>query len=425
MCNRLPALFFFLSNFHHNMRVSISVVLLSVALLSSCSIEQRLDIASAGIHKQFADARSWDELPLRVISWEQAVAMMLRNNAAIKDAQSSIDEAERESLSIYTDMIPGLSYYGHFTRSINQLSNSVSAKDLNSDINITFSIPTLTQVPYRVYAAKATTYAAIKSKEGKERELISKLYSLVRTRGIDLELRELQNINPDLTEQDRLMSKQTVLTEDAEHWKQIAELLGDYSARWQILPSSAPRVNFSRYMNRMNNLDELVVCAYALRLEQARLAQYQVALRYLPTINTSLYSPSLFSSSGGTYEGTFLDGENTKLNLSLSYSLDTHLSVWNSYKRNKDNYEKAKREVAVGIIEHKNKLATLKASVREYHNWKSYMEKRIDYLKKQPVNTADALITRDRTVYEMQRELLMQERAAVESEAAVLLEYGL
>lgn len=406
------------------MRVSSSVFLLSFLLLSGCSIEQRLDATSALINKQFADAKSWDELPLRVVSWEQAVAMMLRGNAAIKDTESSIEEAERDSLSIYTDMIPGVSYYGYFTKSIKQLSNSVSADDLNTNINVTFSVPTLTQVPYRVYAAKAKTYAAIKAKEGKERELISKLYALVRTRSLDLRLRELENTNPDLTEQDKLRTKQTNVTADADHWKQMADLLGDYSARWQILASSAPRVRFSRYLHRLNKLDDLVVCSYALRLEQARLAQYQVALQYLPTINTSLYSPSLFSSSGGTYQGTFLDGEDTKLNLSLSYSLDTKLSVWNSYKRNKDNYEKVKNEVAVGIIEHKNKLATLKASVKEYNNWKSYMEKRIDYVKKQPVNTADALINRDRTVYEMQKELLVQEKSAVESEAAVLLEYG-
>ncbi len=44
---------------------------------------------------------------------------------------------------------------------------------------------------------------------------------------------------------------------------------------------------------------------HALKLEQARLAQYGVAMDYLPTINTSMYSPSLFSSTEGTYSGTF------------------------------------------------------------------------------------------------------------------------
>ena len=407
------------------MRTPVTITLLTLALLSNCSLEQRLDAVSANIHKQFADAQSWDKLPMRVISWEQAVAMVKRCNASLADAQSTIEEAERESLSIYTDMIPGVSYYGYFTKSINQLSNNISANDLSSNVNVTFSIPTLTQVPYRVYAAKARTFAAIKAKEGKERELESQLYALVRRREIELEIRELATTNPDLTEQDKLLANKTYISDDAAHWQKMGEILGDFSARWVILPSSAPHVSWSSYEPRMNKLDDLVVCAYALRLEQARLNQYSIALQYLPTINTSLYSPSLFSSSGGTYQGTFLSGEDTRLNLSLSYSLDTRLSTWNSYKRSKDQYEKAKREVATGIIEHKNKLATLKESVKEYNNWRSYMQKRIDYLQKQPVSSAEELITRDRTIYDMKKELLTQAQSAVESEAAVVLEYGL
>ena len=53
------------------------------------------------------------------------------------------------------------------------------------------------------------------------------------------------------------------------------------------------------------------------------------------------------------------------------------------------------------------------------------MQKRIDYLQKQPVSSAEELITRDRTIYDMKKELLSQAQSAVESEAAVILEYGL
>lgn len=407
------------------MRVPVTISLLPIVLLSACSLEQRLDTVSENLHKQYADAKEWDQLPLRIISWEQAVAMMMRCNTELADAQSAIEEAERDSLSIYTDMIPGVSYYGYFTKNIKSLSDDISANDLSSNVNITFAIPTLTQVPYRVYAAKAKTFAAIKAREGKERELVAKLYTLVHTRRLQLEARALESTNPNATEQDKLLSKKNHLAEDAAHWQQMSELLGDYSARWQILPSSAPKVQWADYEPRLNRLDDLVVCAYALRLEQARLAQYQIALQYLPTINTSLYSPSLFSSSGGTYEGTFLSGEDTRINLNLSYSLDTNLSVWNNYQRNKDQFEKVKRQVQTGLVEHKNKIATLKTSVREYHNWRSYMQKRIAYLQKMPVSSAEELISRDSTIYEMQLELIKQAQSAVESEAAIILEYGL
>lgn len=407
------------------MRTSHLLLCFSLPILTACNLQQRIDKVGDNVHRQFADAHSWEHMPLRVISWEQAVAMLHRNNHSLKDIDSQIEDAERDSISVYTDMIPGISYYGFFTKSINQLSNNVSSKDINSEINITFSLPALSQVPYRVYAAKARTYSLIKAKEGKEREFISQLYLAVHSRALDLKMRELKANSPELTEQDRLLDKRNYLSADAEHWTKMAKLLGDYSARWQVLPSSAPRISWAKYKPRLKKLDDLVVCMYALRLEQARLSQYRVALEYLPTINTSLYSPSLFSSSGGTYQGSFLNGEDTRLNLSLSYSLDTQLSNWNSYKRGKEQYEKVKREVAAGIIEHKNKLNTLQASVQEYHNWRSYMNNRIDYLENQPVTTAKELITRDTTVMDMREELLMQERSVLESEAAVVLEYGL
>uniref|UniRef100_UPI00386D10BE TolC family protein n=1 Tax=Phascolarctobacterium sp. TaxID=2049039 RepID=UPI00386D10BE len=177
------------------MRIPVAIPVLPIVFLSCCSLEQRIADVSENIHHQYTEAKEWDQLPLRVISWEQAVAMMMRCNSEIADTQMAIEEAERDSLSIYTDMIPGVSYYGYFTKSIKQLSDNISANDLNTNVNVTFSIPTLTQVPYRVYAAKAKTFAAVKAREGKERELTAKLYTAVHTRRLQLEGRELETKN--------------------------------------------------------------------------------------------------------------------------------------------------------------------------------------------------------------------------------------
>ena len=158
------------------MRTSTPLILASIPLLVGCSLEQRLDSVSAKIHQQFADSKSWNELPLRVISWEQALAMINRSNTGITEAKNAIDDAERQSISVYTEMIPGVSYYGYLTKSIKQLSNEFSVSDLNSDVNITFYLPSLTRIPYRVYASQATTFAAMKALEGKQRELAAQLY---------------------------------------------------------------------------------------------------------------------------------------------------------------------------------------------------------------------------------------------------------
>ncbi len=395
-----------------------------VLCLCGCSIEQRLSALSTKIEASFADAREWDQLPIKTISWQQAMSMVQQNNIELKKLSSAIDRYERQGLSIYTDMIPGLSYYGYLTKSIGDLSG-MATDDLNSNVNITFNLPTITNIPYRVYSARASTFAAMKSRELRERELTSKLYSAVRSRELELKKRQLANLKPDVTEKERMLAESSQRLTDASHWKNVADILGDYSARWNILPESMPRVKWNRYLPRFSKLSELSIARFAIRLEQARLSQYGVALQYLPTISTNLYSPSLFSSSGGTYEGAFLNGEDTKLNLNLSYTLDTRLSNWNQYLDRKADYENTCREVHASIMDHKHKLMQFKTSMQDYLSWRSYMNKRIEYLEESQPETAEAQIERDATVLDMRMELLSQESKAIESETAVILEYGL
>jgi hypothetical protein len=89
--------------------------------LTGCSISQRLAKTSSKIEAEFESARAWEQLPLRTISWNQAVSMIKNNNMALQKMKAQIDRSEREELSIYTEMIPGLSYYGYFTSSINDM----------------------------------------------------------------------------------------------------------------------------------------------------------------------------------------------------------------------------------------------------------------------------------------------------------------
>ena len=392
--------------------------------LCGCSIEQRLAVLSSKIETSYADAREWDQLPIKTISWQQAMSMVQQNNIELKKLSSSIDRYERQGWSVYTDMIPGLSYYGYLTKSIGDLSG-VATDDLNSNVNVTFSLPTLTNIPYRVYSSRASTFSAIKAKELRERDLTANLYSAVRSREVELKKRELAKLKPEISEKERILAESSQRLTDAAHWKNVAGILGDYSARWNILPQSMPRVKWNRYLPKFSKLSELSVARFAIRLEQSRLSQYGVALQYLPTISTNLYSPSLFSSSGGTYEGAFLNGEDTKLNLNLSYTLDTKLSNWNQYLDRKADYENTCREVQADIIDHKHKLMQFKTSMQDYLSWRSYMNKRIEYLQESQPETAEAQIERDAAVLDMRMELLGQETKAIECETAVIIEYGL
>ena len=401
------------------LHLSIIVCLLA---LQSCSLDERLSSTSAKLENQYAAVQMWDKLPLRTISWDQAIAMMKRNNPEYISTQKIIEKANRSELSVYTDLIPGVSYYSYVTKSLGDLTQQYNSDDIRHNFNVNFYLPTLTQLPYRVYASKATTFAAIKAQEGKERELIAKLYSLQRKQDISNRKEKLNSNKP----QEAPQAYESLKKAKAQsQWSAIADLLGDYSARWNILPSSVPHFNWNKYRQCTGSLDSLIVCKLALELEQSRMQQYGVALNYLPTINMNLYSPSLFSSTGGTYSGTFLDMDDTQLNLSISYSFDTQLNTWNNYLDSKDEYENKQREMVGRLVEYKEKLHALKESMDEYTAWRSYMHKQMEHLRSAPAGNAEEYIQAETTLFSMQQELLTQEEAAVESEAALILQYGL
>ncbi len=407
-------------------RVKLRLLLLPalcLLLIPGCSLEKRLAKTSDKIERQYAETKDWPELPRRTISWQQAIAMMKRSNEEMIKARNEIEEAERSELSVYTDMIPGVSYYGYLTRALNELTTAYNSDEMTSNVNVTFNLPGLTQTPFRQYAAKARAFAATKAEEGKARELTSQIYKAVRLRELNRRKAALEKQNPD--KNDIISTAAEQQDQDIQYWQTISKLLGDPNARWEVLPETLPGIRWKDYYSKLNMLDPLVVCNFAMRLEQARLAQYGIALRYLPTINTNLYSPSLFTSSGGTYSGTFLSGEDTRISLGVSYMVDTKLNTWNSYQKNKENYERTQREVSADLREHKHKVGQLRRSVKEYNNWRNFMLKRIEHVEKSKPDSAEGYIARSRELFDMRRELLNQEQKAIEAEAALLLEYGL
>ena len=397
----------------------------AAAALAGCSLSKHIQKASDKMEARYAKIATWEALPVRTISWNQAIALMRTNNTALMSARNNIKSADRETLRVYTDMIPAVSYYAYMSKSLNDLSKQWNGNDLNNNFNVNFFLPTLTQLPYRVYANKVRAFAAVKACEGAEREAVSKLYQAVRKREIALKMQALDAELPPDTAAAQPATTAEREKQDLDYYQAVAELLGNADARWNILPETMPRIQWKDYRNRLDRLDPLVLCNFVMQLEQARMEQYSVALQYLPTINLSLYSPSLFSSSGGTYTGTFLNGDDTHLNMSVSYQFDTRLSNWTRYRDSKERYELAKKKVEGAMRDHKSKIEALRRSVDEYENWKGYMAKRVEFIRKAPVEDAASFLERNRTMVEMKREMLKQELESVETESALILEYGM
>ena len=95
---------------------------LSLCLLPSCSLSRHLERTGADIERQFAESKIWDELPQRTISWQQALSIMRRNNAELIAARNAEAKAQRDTLGVYTDLIPQVSYYGYANKTLRELS---------------------------------------------------------------------------------------------------------------------------------------------------------------------------------------------------------------------------------------------------------------------------------------------------------------
>lgn len=397
---------------------------MSLIALPACQMRKYVERTHKHVEEKYESTRAWDTLPQRSITWNQALKLIDDNNMQLRQASTAIESSERETHSVYTDLIPGVSFYGNMTQSLRELSDLGGSKDISNNVNVNFYLPTLTRLPYEVYSAEAKLYAATKAKEGKKREISSKLYELIRQREVSNKIKQLENSDPDkaaLTTSDKLNDYNL----DSKYWQQIASILGNRDARWKILPASIPYIKWREYEKKLETLDPLRLNIYAMKIEEARLRQYGIALEYLPTINIGLYSPSLFSSTGGTYSGTFLDSDDTTVNMSISSRLDTKLDTWNRYKTNKENFDSICHEVVGELIEHRSKLRMLKHSFKEYESWKSYMNKKITYIHTEPVYTAADYNKKMKAIRAMKRELLTQENSSITSEAALMLEYGI
>ena len=61
----------------------------------------------------------------------------------------------------------------------------------------------------------------------------------------------------------------------------------------------------------------------------------------------------------------------------------------------------------------------------DYYTWRSFMHKRMEHLRTATATNAAEFLENAENLHNMQEELLNQESAVVESEAALILQYGL
>lgn len=190
------------------------------------------------------------------------------------------------------------------TKELSDLAR-VSAGDVEYNTNILFNMPSLTQIPFDYYSAKAAVYTAEKTLEMKKRELVARLYQQV------LSYRNAQisynNQLSSLPYDDDGVQKKKLDLERERNLNEISQgfavLLGNMDARWLVNPETMPRLDWGRYRAASRQLDLLVVTMVAMELEASRLQVLNAKLKFFPSVDINFYSPTLFSSTGGTYGG--------------------------------------------------------------------------------------------------------------------------
>ncbi len=395
-------------------------------MMSSCSmVENHMKEKTAELYTKMDAMPHWDEAPERVISWDDAVKMMMGNNIDLKRTERAVRTAERAVADVFLQFIPGVNLDWMMTKELSEMSR-INTGDLEYNTNILFSMPSITQIPFDYYSAKASVYSAQKTLEMKHRELISRLYrQVVSYRNAQINYRnQLKTLPFDADESRKLKLQEDYQNQVSRLSMEFASLLGNVNARWLVDPDSMPAIDWGKYKAASKNLDLLVVTMVAMELESSRLQVLDAKMNFFPSLQINFYSPTLFSSTGGTYGGFFAGAGDMQVNMSIKEKLDTRLTSWFQYQNAVESHKIVKKQVMMELQKRRVKVADLLKSRQEFENWRSFALKKLQFEENRvPVN-ADEYLEQHRQLEKLYSELDTQSSRNAEVEAALIMEYG-
>ena len=350
---------------------------------------------------------------------------MMERNIDLKKSEQSLKTTKRSVINVFTQIIPGVNLDWMLTKELSDLAK-VTASDVEYNTNILFNMPSLTQIPFDYYSAKAAVYTAEKTLEMKKRELVARLYQQV------LSYRNAQisynNQLSSLPYDDDGVQKKKLDLERERNLNEISQgfavLLGNMDARWLVKPETMPRLDWGRYRAASRQLDLLVVTMVAMELEASRLQVLNAKLKFFPSVDINFYSPTLFSSTGGTYGGFFAGAGDMKVNMSLREELDTRLISWFQYKSAKESHELLQREVVMELQRRRIKIAALLESRRRFELWQGVLMKEIAFKESRLSVSGDEYLEQRKDIRKMYADLDNEASKNAEVEAALIMEYG-
>jgi hypothetical protein len=367
----------------------------------------------------------WNRLPRKEISWDQAMACMMEGNLDLKRSEQSLRTTERAVVNVFTQIIPGVNLDWMLTKELSELSR-VTAQDVEYNTNILFNMPSLTQIPFDYYSAKSAVYTAQKTLEMKKRELVSRLYrQVISYQNARISYRNRLNSLPyDDDGVQKKIAEQELEKSLDDISEGFATLMGNMEARWLVKPETMPRLDWGKYKSAARHLDLLVVTMVAMELEASRLQVLNAKMKFFPSVDINFYSPTLFSSTGGTYQGFFAGGGDMQVNMSLREELDTRLTSWFQYKTAKENHDLMQKKVLMDLQQRRIKVAALMESRRRFEVWKRVILKEIEFKKSQMAFSGKEYLDQRKDIKTMYENLDSETAKNAEVEAALIMEYG-
>lgn len=390
---------------------------------TGCSLSKRMDSARQDLMKEYRTMPEWNTLPQKRISWQQAVAM-LENNVEMQQVRLRINKTRRECDRVYRDLIPLLDLGYYYNRALLKSSDNYSTNS-SFNVNTIFSIPALTRLPMDHYGRALEHFKAEKELELKRRELLAKLWQFFNEGLLEQQLRAMEEATPANQTADLQLRNRERELRERELSQKICQLLNNYSARWILIPETAPNINWQQYRKLAKVPDELTQTQMALTLEAARLSKLGVGLQYLPNVHLNFYSPALFSVTGGTTEGFLNGADDVRINLNIYSQIDTRLDIWSQWAEAEENHKLVEQEITQQMYEYRNKMELLLDSWKTYDDWMHSTQAYIAFRRSQGACDAQSVQEIHQEDLALQKELLDQAKKNLERECALIQEYGI
>ena len=403
----------------------IRILLLLPALLgSSCSVDKMLNDARNELVQTYDQIPAYESIPSRTLSWREAWAMVEKNNLELKQARQTLQEALRNQNGIFRNLIPQINLGYYYSLALFGNNDRMGTPEGEFNINIIFSIPELINLPIEYYTASLATFKAEQNLEQKRRELQARLYQFFREEEIQAAREQAED---DIWQNDPETNKQSSgkqrELQQRERWHKVCAFLNNYDAKWKLHPAGIPKLSPEDYREKIKHPGDVSLTLAAMELEASRLRKMGIALNYWPSLNVSFYSPSLFNMSGGTMGG-FMNMDDVRLDMNSYFSLDTRLTTWDEYQDAKMQHELLVLQLRQKMYEHREKIALLMRSWKEYGNWKQAMEEYIHFRRSQGAADPESARKMHSEAISIRKSILDQNQKNLERECALIQEYG-